>query len=226
MVAGSIQEAVSAEEKTPEKRTWATKNGKHKVEATLVSHSADDVTIKLANGTSKTIKLNLLCEEDGNYIKEFPSLKSVAKEELPWVRVKATVKASKKTGNSRTAYESRSKSMTVDIANRSKQDLDLVVLYGYLVEDLSGKSNQRQLDDIKLQGIRTKNIKLEGQKDTSFVTEAMRTVERNGNNKGGSKDQGFIVQVYWDGKLLDGWTADSNFRDLANDGRLLEKRGR
>lgn len=162
--------------------------------------------------------------QDVLYLSEHPSLKVVEKGELPWVRVKAIVKARKKTGTSKSLYETRSKSMEIDITNRSKEDLDLVVLYGFLVEDLSSKSNQRKLSDISLKGIREKNIKLAGQKDTSFVTEAMRTVEMNGSNKGGSKDQGFIVQVYWKGKLLDGWTADSNFRDLAKDESLLEKR--
>ena len=220
------QSTVYAKDGVALDRTWKTKDGKHSVEARLLKYSDKDLTLKLKNGTEKTIKLDLMSTEDVLYLSEFPSLKAEVKEELPWVRVKAIVKARSKTGTSRTRTESRSKSMEVAITNRSKQDLDLVVLYGFLVEELSGKSNQRQLTDINLQGIRTKNVKLGGQKDTSFVTEAMRTVEINGSTKGGSKDQGFIVQVYWKGQLLDGWTADSNFRELARDGSLLEKRGR
>ena len=45
------------EKNTPEARTWMTKDGKHSVEATLLKHSPVDVTLKLANGTTKTIKL-------------------------------------------------------------------------------------------------------------------------------------------------------------------------
>ncbi len=70
-----------------------------------------------------------------------------------------------------------------------------------------------------------KQITLEGQKDTRFVTEEMRTTEVNGTRKAGSKDQSFIVQAYWKGQLLHGWAADSNLDEMAKDGGLLERVG-
>lgn len=211
----------------PEMRLWKTKDGKHTVEAELVQHSLADVTLKLKNGKTTTVKLSLMSTRDLDYLKGFPKLAGQADQKnLPWVRVKAKVKARKKTGTSKSLIETRSKSMEVDITNRSKQNLDLVVLYGFLVEDLTGKSStQRRLTDIGLKGVRTKKVTIGGQKDFAFETGQMRTFEINSATKGGSKDQGFVVQIYWKGQLLDGWTGDSNFRDLAKDSTLLEKIG-
>ena len=213
----------------PEVRVWKTKDGKHSVEALLVEHSLADVTLKLKNGTNKTIKLSLMSEADVDYLTGFPDLKGeVDPKNLPWVRVQAKTKATKRTGTSRTLLEHRSKSMEVSIANRSKEKLELTILYGFLVEDLTNKSDQRQtrVSDLSLAAVETKKVTLEGQKDTSFVTDAIRTTEVNGTRKGGSKDQSFIVQAYWKGQLLHGWAADSNLDDMAQDAGLLERVGR
>jgi len=219
---------VQAAEGQPEVRVWNTRDGKHSVEALLVEHSLADVTLKLKNGKNKTIKLSLISEADVRYLAGFPSLKGEADaKNLPWVRVEAKKKASKRTGTSNSLLEHRSKTMEVSVANRSKQKLELTILYGFLVEDLTRKSDQRQTRtaDLSLAGVEVKRITLEGQKDTRFVTEEMRTTEVNGTRKAGSKDQSFIVQAYWKGQLLHGWAADSNLDEMAKDGGLLERVG-
>lgn len=228
-VAAFLLTLAGAKEGLPLERTWKTKDGKHSVEATLVEHSFVDVTLKLKNGKTKTIKLSLMSSDDVDYLKGFPSLEGKAKPtNLPWVRVQAKAKARKRTGTSRSLVEFRQKSMEVSVANRSKEDLDITILYGFLVEDLSGRNGvmrQTRLSDLDLKGVRIKQIKLGGQKDTSFVTEVMHTAEVNGRTKGGSKDQSFVVQAYWKGQLLHGWAADSNLDTLAKDGGLLERVG-
>ena len=222
--------SAGAKEELPLPRTWTTKDGKHSVVAELVEHSLVDVTLKLKNGKTKTIKLSLMSDADTEYLKKFPKLKGKGDpKNLPWVRVEAKTKARKKTGNSRTLFETRSKSMEVKITNRSREDLELTILYGFMLEDLTGKSgNQRQTrsEELMQAGFETRQIKVGAQKDTSFVTEAMQTVEVNGRVKAGSKDQSFVVQAYWKGQFLHGWAADSNLREMANDPDLLRKSGR
>ncbi len=86
-----------------------------------------------------------MSEADVRYLAGFPSLKGEADaKNLPWVRVEAKKKASKRTGTSNSLLEHRSKTMEVSVANRSKQKLELTILYGFLVEDLTRKSDQRQ----------------------------------------------------------------------------------
>ena len=226
----ALLELGTAAETPPQSRTWTTKDGKHKVDAVLVEHSIVDVTIKLENGQKKTIKLSLMSDADTAYLKGFPSLAGKAKAtNLPWVRVQAKTKASKRTGTSRSYAEVRSKSMEITVTNRSKESLDLTILYGFLNEDLTGRNRemrQTRVSDLNLEGVRVKKLTIGGQKDMQFVTEAMQTVEINRyRTKSGSKTQGFIVQAYWKGQLLNGWAADSNLRDMANDGRLIERFG-
>jgi len=220
----SAQEKGEAAE--PEERTWTSKSG-HAVEATLVKFSADDLTLEMTNGKEQTIKRSLMSKEDNLYLDDFPSLKTV---KLPWVRVQAKTKANSRKGRSG-GIEERSKTMEISVHNRGKDPVDVEVVYGFLVEDLSGKSaRQRQTreKDLYKMEFTVKPMKLEGQKELKFETAPISTTEITyGDTKGGSKANSFIVQVYWDGKLVDGWAADANLAKMAKDGTLLKKyRGR
>ena len=116
--------------------------------------------------------------------------------------------------------------MEIRLQNRGKEKLAVTVLYGFLVEDLTGKSSRQR--DIGLKNLMSKGwvereMTIEGQKDASFVTETIATTEFTiGDRKYGSKDQSFVVQVYWKGQLLHGWAADSGLKDMANDPDLMK----
>ena len=215
-----------AEENVPATRTWKSVSG-HSVEAELVSYSPVDVTLKLKNGKNTTIKLSKMSDVDIRYIKGFPGRQGQAdKKNLPWVNVEAKVKKRSRMGRSG-GLEMRTKSMEVILANRSKEDLELVVLYGFLVEKLSGKSaiaRRTRTSELVQRGFQIRRISLKAQKDVDFVTETLYTAEDTiGRRKVGSKDQSFVVQVYWKGQFLNGWAADSNLNALANDATLLDK---
>ena len=219
--------AKDKKESTVAPRIWTTKDGKHKVEAELVSHSPVDVTLKLKNGTKKTVKLSLMSDADIEHLKDYPNLKGQAdRNNLPRVRIEAK-KKSKKTSSANKSFVQTERFAEVKISTTGKEQLELEVLQGFLFDHLmkddKGKTRREITgNDLIASGFKTKDHELDNENEIKFNTTSI--FNSRTNNEGVSAEKGcFIVQVYWKGQLLEGWASESSRRDDARDPTLLQK---
>ncbi|MEM9479128.1 MAG: hypothetical protein AAGA58_05625 [Verrucomicrobiota bacterium] len=210
-----------------ELRTWTSTKGTT-LEAKLKNYSSFDITLTTPAGADKTVERKFFVEADIEYLDDYPDLKIRKKpKKLPWVSVEAVVSSrSKDTYYSiyGTRYDRRSIRMSVEVANRSKETLEVEVIWGFFAESAGSGRVVKGLDDLYPFDTEMTTMKLAPGQSTKFFTdEATQTqVGYNQSYKGGSKVKGFFAQVYYDGWLIDGFSSHHTVDDASENENLLE----
>ncbi len=216
-----------------ELRTWTASSG-HTLEAKLVWWSDYEVALIGKDGAERTVDVDDFTLADQEYLKTQESLKKNAPpKKLPWVNVSArTQMQGRKIRYGVTSrYDIRKKSYFLDIESKHDEALEIELVYTYYGERLSGGAGGiRKVDEYDLYPFDGKIEKLtipafgeiEMVTDTGRATEA-RTHRWWGGYQTGSNITGLVVQVYWNGFLLNGFATDSQLQARAQDGELMKK---